>query len=439
MFLFDTLPAASARGELAVAFGSSLVFENRPFHGLDQIAARHAPARLTNEPAGAHAPHRRVPVDFALLLGNFVHADLPAASTASDRRAYERKYRDVMGERHAAAFLSRVPSFQVWDDREAARGWDAARTPAGEAGWPQQLLDARAAYDEYAGWRGARGGHASDGGYHHTVAASGVALFVADTRCCRSGGSILGDAQRERLLRWADETARDPRVAVRVLASPAGFSLNAALALDDSWAAHAYRGERDEVLARLAGGGKGAVLLSAGAMHTYAARLTVRAAAAAGGAAAVLHELSVSPIGVHAARVTQRDEEAGARYAAEARRRDGNARVVLEDELLFRTDRDKAVGVATFATGGTVPAVSLAAYGEEGEELYAARVALPGPPLPEPASTPAAAELPAEPSIPAAALAFAGVAALACGVEAWRRHRRGRGLVLRRKTPRTIA
>ena len=241
---FTTLPVAGAPGRLGFALGADTlqpsVHGQVPFRVFDAIAAQRP--------------------GFMILAGDQIYADAGTAATTTAQ--YDARYRENWGESHYRAFMSRFPTFMIWDDHEIRNDWSAGKTGL--------YLEARPAYDAY------QGGHdpapRTAGETYFSFSAGQADFYVLDTRSFRSpdgntddaSKTMLGATQKADLERWLSASTAKFKFIVSSVAFN-DFATTCSSTEHDAWCA--YRTERSEIFDYIRDNGVRGVVLLSGDQH----------------------------------------------------------------------------------------------------------------------------------------------------------------------------
>ena len=219
--------------------------------------------------------------DFALLVGDQIYADEPARVDWSVA-GYARRYRENWGEAFLAPFLSRIPSFAIWDDHEIEDNW--------QFGTSVPYPYARQAYDLYQAARNPLPRLAGEISF--SFEAGDAAFYVLDVRSHRSSNSdpdnasktMLGAALKADLKAWLVTTP----ARFKFLVSPVMWADHGTTG-NDSW--FGFQTERQEILDFIRAEGICGVVLLSGDQHWSAVMRLDQAAPYS------LYELSPTPLG----------------------------------------------------------------------------------------------------------------------------------------------
>jgi alkaline phosphatase D len=212
---FRTPPAAAR--EFSFGFSADLEAGHQPFTLLDSVTRR--------------------ALDFFVLLGDTVYADVPRARFVPTVAHYRDKHRENRQDAHLAGLLATTPVYAVWDDHEVHNDFDGT-SPYVAAG--------RQAFREYWPVRG-EGGDATVL-YRRFAWGPGADFFVLDCRQYRHpkdaadgpAKTMLGARQKA----WLKDGLRASRAPFKFVLS--SVPLHGPWG-PDRWAGYAT--ERDELLA----------------------------------------------------------------------------------------------------------------------------------------------------------------------------------------------
>jgi phosphodiesterase/alkaline phosphatase D-like protein len=239
-----TLPVAGAPGRISFALGADTLqpsaHSQLPFPVFDAVAAQRP--------------------GFMVLAGDQVYADAGGAATTTAQ--YDAKYRENWGESHYRSFMSRFPTFMMWDDHEIRNDWSAGKTGL--------YLQARPAFDAYQGVHNPAPRTAGE--TYYTFSAGQVDFYVLDTRSFRSpdgntdnaSKTMLGSIQKADLERWLSTSTAKFKFIVSSVAFN-DFATTCSSTEHDAWCA--YRTERSEIFDYIRANGIRGVVLVSGDQH----------------------------------------------------------------------------------------------------------------------------------------------------------------------------
>ena len=215
---FSTLATPGPGRITRFAVGADLEFGQDPYTLVPAIAARQP--------------------DFTLLIGDQIYADEPSRADWSVP-GYARRYRENWGEALLAPFLTRVPTFMIWDDHDIEDNWnDGTALP-----YPY----ARGAFDLYQASHNPAPRLAGEASF--AFQAGDAAFYLLDVRTHRShqndpdtaSKTMLGAPYKADLKAWLLTTP----ARFKFLVSPVMWS-NHGTTGNDSW--FGYQTERQEIL-----------------------------------------------------------------------------------------------------------------------------------------------------------------------------------------------
>ncbi|CAE6441319.1 unnamed protein product [Rhizoctonia solani] len=135
-------------------------------------------APLTSTEAPPVAPSRPAPIEFLMMMGDFIYADVPYYF-GDTVQAYRRLYRRVYASKSFRRIYERLPTYNIYDDHEFINNFGANGNDSNSP-----YLNASQAYEIYNGQ--ANPDAKEKGVYYYDFRHGDTAFFVMDTRRYRS-------------------------------------------------------------------------------------------------------------------------------------------------------------------------------------------------------------------------------------------------------------
>ncbi|CAE6486246.1 unnamed protein product [Rhizoctonia solani] len=135
-------------------------------------------APLTSTEASPAVPARPAPIEFLMMMGDFIYADVPYYF-GDTIQAYRRLYRRVYASKSFRKIYERLPTYNIYDDHEFINNFGANGNDSNAP-----YLNASRAYEIYNGQ--ANPDAKEKGVYYYDFRHGDTAFFVMDTRRYRS-------------------------------------------------------------------------------------------------------------------------------------------------------------------------------------------------------------------------------------------------------------
>ncbi|KAG8690175.1 hypothetical protein FRC11_013324 [Ceratobasidium sp. 423] len=132
----------------------------------------------STEASPAAPPSKSTPIEFLMMMGDFIYADVPYYF-GDTVQAYRRLYRRVYASKSFRKVYERLPTYNIYDDHEFINNFGAN----GDDSTPP-FLNASRAYEIYNGQ--ANPDAKTEGVYYYDFRYGDTAFFVMDTRRYRS-------------------------------------------------------------------------------------------------------------------------------------------------------------------------------------------------------------------------------------------------------------
>ena len=207
----------------------------------DRIFGPMAREATKGYPADRKAKERR-PVDFALMVGDQIYADMlnrhVPLGLADTFEEFQERYHSAFGSRKMRRLLRNLPTYMILDDHEIEDNWHQDRIKKAESRKVFNL-----AIDAYRSYQWSHGPDSFNGHLYYRFDCGGYPFFVLDTRTQRFmddvsdalednhllGRPSLGNSepsQLERLLKWLEDGQAEHGNTPKFIVSSSVFAPN---------------------------------------------------------------------------------------------------------------------------------------------------------------------------------------------------------------------
>lgn len=187
--------------------------------------------------------HDEKNIDFMVMLGDFIYADVP--SRVDTAAAYAKKYRQTYASKDWRRVYENIPTIHVYDDHEIRNDY------AGGANDSEVFQMANSAYSSYVA--SGNPDPITPGGNYYAFNYGDTAFFAFDTRRYRSSNddsddehkTMLGTQQKAHFINWLSEVNQTATFKF-VISSVPFMTLWSSTSASDTWSG--FMSERDELM-----------------------------------------------------------------------------------------------------------------------------------------------------------------------------------------------
>ena len=226
--------------------------------------------------------HEQEPLDFFLMIGDQIYADVMFHRAARSRKDFFTAYRRGFAQKNIARLFRSMPNYMMLDDHEIRDDWSRDRLDEDEDIFVNAMHAYRCYQDSHNPDHGNAPDDIKDADWWYTFRYGTFPFFVADVRTRRvkkpaadARRTMLGDRQLESLKQWLRENKEAPRLFV-VMSVPLFPDTREDAPFDDpndKWAG--FNEERFEILDCIRENGIGNVTFVGGDVHnSHFAKLT---------------------------------------------------------------------------------------------------------------------------------------------------------------------